>query len=484
MLQIYNTLTRRKEPFEPREPGRVRMYVCGMTVYDFCHIGHARSMVVFDMVARWLRASGYRLTHVRNITDIDDKIIRRAVETGQSVRAVTDRFIDEMHADEDALGVRRPDHEPRATEFVPQMVDLIGLLEKNGYAYRAANGDVNFEVARFAGYGKLSGKNPEELRAGERVAVDTSKRDSADFVLWKAAKPQEPDDVKWASSFGPGRPGWHIECSAMARSLLGDSIDIHGGGEDLQFPHHENEIAQSEGALFHGRPPEFVRYWMHNAFVAIDDEKMSKSLGNFFTIRDVRQQFDAEVIRLFVLRAQHRSPINYSDAHLDDARLALLRLYTARGELTGASTDEALASADWSRPLMARFRDAMNDDFNTPMALAALFDMAAELNRDRSDAAAADFAAASAVLGLVDKPLDLVRRTGLRGPARLGMAGESTGTTATTQASDSWIESRIAARQAAKAARDFAGADAIRDELLAHDVVLEDSRSGTTWRRQ
>ncbi len=369
MLRLYNSLTRCKEEFVPLEPGRVRLYVCGMTVYDYCHVGHARVMVVFDAIQRWLRASGYAVTYVRNITDIDDKIIRRAVENGETIAQLTERFIRAMHEDSDALGVEPPDHEPRATQYVPQMLGLIDALERNGLAYRAADGDVNFAVRRFPGYGKLSGKSLDDLRAGERVAVDDAKQDPLDFVLWKAAKADEPDEVKWESHYGFGRPGWHIECSAMATSLLGKTIDIHGGGADLQFPHHENEIAQSEGAL----NCRFVRYWMHNGFVRIDDEKMSKSLGNFFTIREVLKQFDAEVVRMFMLRAHYRSPLNYSDAHLEDARQALLRLYGALSD-EGAQAVADAAPIDWSEPQAARFREAMDDDFNTPVALSVLFD--------------------------------------------------------------------------------------------------------------
>jgi cysteinyl-tRNA synthetase len=324
-LRIHNSLTRAMETFTPLTPGVVRMYVCGMTVYDLCHLGHARSMVAFDVVQRWLKASGYRVEYVRNITDIDDKIIQRAIDNGETLRALTQRMIDALHQDADALGIERPQHEPRATDFVPQMTRLIGQLEDQGLAYRVANGDVNFSVRKFAGYGKLSGKSLDELHAGERVAVLDGKQDPLDFVLWKSAKPQEPDEAKWASPFGPGRPGWHIECSAMACELLGQTFDIHGGGADLQFPHHENEIAQSEGAS--GQP--LARYWMHNGFINVDNEKMSKSLGNFFTIRDVLQVFDAETIRFFVVRSHYRSPLNYSDVHLNDARNALKRLYTA-----------------------------------------------------------------------------------------------------------------------------------------------------------
>ena len=333
------------------------MYVCGMTVYDYCHLGHARVMVVFDMVYRWLKASGYDVTYVRNITDIDDKIIKRAAENKESIHALTQRFIDAMHEDADALGVQRPDHEPRATQYVPQMLEMIAQLEKNGLAYQAADGDVNYAVRKFAGYGKLSGKSLEDLRAGERVEVAEGKNDPLDFVLWKHAKDSEADEVKWDSPWGKGRPGWHIECSAMGSELLGKHFDIHGGGADLQFPHHENEIAQSEGA----HQCQFVNYWMHNGFVRVDNEKMSKSLGNFFTIREVLKKYDAEVVRFFILRAHYRSPLNYSDAHLDDAKGALTRLYTALksaptrlpGGRATALPRERLrreGAADWNEP--------------------------------------------------------------------------------------------------------------------------------------
>ena len=324
-LQIYNSLTRSKQVFKPIEPGKVRMYVCGMTIYDYCHIGHARMMMSFDVVYRWLKALGYQVTYVRNITDIDDKIINRAGENGETISSLTERFTRYMHEDTGALGILPPDHEPRATEYVPEMLELIGKLEKNGLAYQSEDGDVNYSVRDFEGYGKLSGKSLDDLRAGERVDVNTGKRDPLDFVLWKSAMPTEPDEAKWPSKWGAGRPGWHIECSAMSSKLLGDHFDIHGGGADLQFPHHENEIAQSEGASRH----PFVNYWMHNGFVRVDNEKMSKSLGNFFTIRDVLKNYDAEVLRFFIIRSHYRSPLNYSDAHLDDAKAALTRLYTA-----------------------------------------------------------------------------------------------------------------------------------------------------------
>ncbi len=462
MLRIHNSLTRRKEDFAPIEPGKVRMYVCGITVYDHCHVGHARMMLVFDMVARWLRASGFALTYVRNITDIDDKIIRRAIENGETIGALTERFITAMHQDLDALGVLRPDHEPRATQYVPQMLNLIGLLEQNGLAYRAADGDVNFSVRKFAPYGRLSGKSLDELRAGERVAVTDAKQDPLDFVLWKASKDADPQEARWPSTYGSGRPGWHIECSAMATALLGESLDIHGGGADLQFPHHENEIAQSEGA----HPGTFVRYWMHNGFVRVDDEKMSKSLGNFFTIREVLGQFDAEVLRLFVLRAHYRSPLNYSDAHLEDARASLLRLYTA---LTPGV--HAPAEVDWSAPEAQRFRDALNDDFNTPVAVSVLFELAGELNRTRDAAVERQLRALAGVLGLLGRDSAAVVRSGLRAaPAVAGL-------------SDADIDALVVRRTDAKRAKQFAEADRLRGELQAAGIVLEDSATGTRWRR-
>ena len=350
-LRIYNTLSRHIEPFVPLEAGHVCMYVCGMTVYDVCHLGHARSMVAFDVVQRWLKASGLAVTYVRNVTDIDDKIIRRALENKETIASLTDRMVDLLHRDADALGVQRPDHEPRATRYVPQMLALVDRLEQRGLAYRASNQDVNFSVRKFDGYGKLSGKSLDDLRAGERVAVDDGKQDPLDFVLWKSAKPSEPDDAKWPSAYGPGRPGWHIECSAMACELLGESFDIHGGGADLQFPHHENEIAQSEGAT--GKP--LARYWMHNGFVTRDNEKMSKSLGNFFTIQDILARFDAETTRFFIVRSHYRSALNYSDAHLEDARTALKRLYTALQLVP----PEPVA-IDWADPFAARFKVAMD----------------------------------------------------------------------------------------------------------------------------
>ncbi|NWG74574.1 MAG: cysteine--tRNA ligase [Rubrivivax sp.] len=454
-LRIHNSLTRALETFSPIEPGRVRMYVCGMTVYDLCHMGHARMMTAFDVVYRWLRTLGYDVTYVRNITDIDDKIIKRALERGVTIRALTDDMIAAMHADIGAIGLLPPTHEPRATDYVPQMLAMIGTLERKGLAYRASDGDVNFAVRRFPGYGKLSGKSLDELRAGERVAVHEGKEDPLDFVLWKAAKPDEPDDAKYPSPFGPGRPGWHIECSAMSCALLGETFDIHGGGLDLQFPHHENEIAQSEGAS--GKP--FARTWMHNGFLNVDNEKMSKSLGNFFTIRDVLKAADGETLRFFMLRTHYRSPFNFSDAHLDDARHALRRLYTA---LDAVPPDGS--PLDWSQPAPAAFRAAMNDDFNTPAALAVLFELAGEVNRTRSAAAAAQLSALGATLGILQQP----PRRYLQGDAGTDAAA---------------IERRIAERAQAKQARDFALADRIRDELAAQGVVLKDGPQGTTWVR-
>jgi len=468
MLRIHNTLTRQKEDFVPIEPGKVRMYVCGMTVYDYCHVGHARVLVVFDAVQRWLRASGFDVTYVRNITDIDDKIIRRAVENGETIRALTDRFIAYMHEDETALGVQRPDHEPRATEYVPQMLGLIDALERNGLAYRAADGDVNFAVRRFPGYGRLSGKSLDDLRAGERVSVADAKQDPLDFVLWKSAKDDEPDQAKWPSGFGVGRPGWHIECSAMSTALLGNTLDIHGGGADLQFPHHENEIAQSEGAL----GCQFVRYWMHNGFVRVDNEKMSKSLGNFFTIREVLKKFDPEVVRLFILRAHYRSPLNYSDAHLEDARNSLLRLYNALGA-AGDGAPPALSALDADAPAVRRFREAMEDDFNTPVALSVLFELAGELNRGHDPAVERQLRALAGVLGLLGKDPAQARQSGL-----LGSEAAAGGSDA-----DAAIDALIAARAAAKKAKNFAEADRIRAQLQADGVVLEDTPAGTTWRR-
>jgi len=456
MLKIYNTLAREKQVFTPLVTGKVSMYVCGMTVYDYCHLGHARVMVVFDMVSRWLRASGYEVTYVRNITDIDDKIIKRANENNETIAQLTQRFIDAMNEDSARLGVLRPDIEPKATEFVGGMLDMIAALIEKGFAYPAANGDVFYAVNNFEGYGKLSGKSLEDLRAGERVEVDTFKKDPMDFVLWKAAKPGEPS---WDSPWGKGRPGWHIECSAMSSHHLGQHFDIHGGGQDLQFPHHENEIAQSEAAHSHdGKPCKMVNYWMHNGFVRVDDEKMSKSLGNFFTIRTVLEKYDAEVVRFFILRAHYRSPLNYSDQHLDDAKLALTRLYTAL-----RSCDAGDAIIDWQHPQAARFKDAMNDDFNTPEAMAVLFDLANEVNKNKSPQAAGLLKRLAGVLGLLQRNADEF----LQGKASVELD----------------VDGLIQARLAAKKNKNFAEADAIRKQLAEAGIVLEDTPQGTTWRR-
>ncbi|MEO5669868.1 MAG: cysteine--tRNA ligase [Ramlibacter sp.] len=452
-LRIYNTLTRALEDFSPLQPGHVGMYVCGITVYDLCHVGHARANIAFDIVQRWIKASGYKLNFVRNITDIEDKIIRRAVENGEPVRALTDRMIAEMYRDFDALGIERPTHDPRATDYVPQMLNIVGLLEEKGLAYRAPGGDVNYAVRRFPGYGKLSGKSLDELHAGERVAVLEGKEDPLDFVLWKSAKPTEPADAQWDSAYGKGRPGWHIECSAMAEALLGKTFDIHGGGADLQFPHHENEIAQSEAA--HGRP--LARYWMHNGFLNIDNEKMSKSLGNFFTIREVLAKFDAQTLRFFLVRTHYRSQFNYSDVHLDDARASLRRLYTALELVKPAEVE-----IDWSQPHAAKFKAAMDNDFGTPEAVAVLFDLAAEVNRGKSPQLAGLLKALGGVLGLLQGEPRAFLRMG-------------------TRVDEAAIEQMIAQRASAKAAKNFAEADRIRKELLGQGVVLKDSPAGTTW---
>ncbi len=467
-LRIYNTLSRSVETFTPLVAGQVRMYVCGMTIYDLCHIGHARMMMAFDVVQRWLRVSGYEVTYVRNITDIDDKIIQRALDRGITIRALTDEMIAAMHQDIGALAIEPPNLEPRATDYVPQMLSLIATLEGKGLAYRAGNGDVNYAVRKFKGYGKLSGKSLDELRSGERVAVQDSKEDPLDFVLWKSAKPSEPADAQWASAYGPGRPGWHIECSAMSCQTLGETFDIHGGGADLQFPHHENEIAQSEGA--HGKP--LANVWMHNGFVRVDNEKMSKSLGNFFTIRDVLQKYDAETVRFFLVRTHYRSALNYSDAHLDDARQALKRLYTAlhaaqsvAPQAAPALPDAVFSDIDWQQPFAARFKAAMDEDFGTPEAVAVLFDLAAELNKTQAPALAHLLKRLGACLGLLQNT-----------PAAYLQAGAAL--------NDASIQALIAQRVGAKQAKDFAQADRIRDDLLAQGIVLKDSAAGTSWEVQ
>jgi len=465
MLQIFNTLTRRKEAFKPIEPGQVKMYVCGMTVYDYCHIGHARVMVVFDMVQRWLKASGLKVTYVRNITDIDDKIIKRALENQESIAQLTQRFIDAMHQDADALGIERPDHEPRATDYVKSMQGIISTLIQKGYAYQAEDGDVNYAVRQFKGYGKLSGKSLDDLRAGERVAIASHKQDPLDFVLWKSAKPTEPADSQWASPWGMGRPGWHIECSAMSCDLLGQHFDIHGGGADLQFPHHENEIAQSEGAFSDETGKPFVNTWMHNGFVRVNEEKMSKSLGNFFTIRDVLKSYDPEVVRFFILKAHYRSPLNYSDAHLDEAKQGLTRLYNALASVAEIPT--YAKPSEWRK----RFAEVMNDDFNTPEAIAILFELANEINKAEGEQKvdlARELKGLAKLLGLLERSPQAFLQGGI---GQAGLSEES-------------IQEAIEARAQAKKDKDFAKADQIRQDLLAQGVVLEDKPGGiTVWRR-
>ncbi|MGD0958341.1 MAG: cysteine--tRNA ligase [Methylomonas sp.] len=457
MLKIYNTLTRTKQEFIPKQPGQAGMYVCGMTVYDYCHIGHARVMVVFDIVARYLRYCGYRLTYVRNITDIDDKIIRRANDNRENYQTLTERFITAMHEDERALSVLPPDLEPRATQSIAEIVAMISKLLDKDFAYIGGNGDVFYAVVRFPGYGKLSGKNINELHAGERVDIDAAKRDPLDFVLWKMAKPGEPS---WESPWGAGRPGWHIECSAMSVCCLGEHFDIHGGGMDLQFPHHENEIAQSEAAT--GAP--FVNYWMHNGFVRVNEEKMSKSLGNFFTVREVLKQYRPEIIRFFILSSHYRSPLNYADEQLDEAGTALTRLYTA---LRGVEIDHG-------QPIDPhygeRFRQAMDDDFNTPVALAVLFDLTRELNKTADkQVLAASLKKLGDVLGLLQAD-----------PDSFLQGGSDAGGLAETE-----IDALIEDRKTAKANKDWARADSIRDRLKTQGVVLEDVAGGLTiWRRE
>ncbi|WP_163649396.1 cysteine--tRNA ligase [Modicisalibacter sp. 'Wilcox'] len=455
-MQIYNTLTRTKETFVPIEPGRIRMYVCGITVYDYCHIGHARVMVAFDVITRYLRSRGFEVTYVRNITDIDDKILRRAEENGEPIAALTERMIAAMHEDEARLGVLRPDLEPRATAHIDDIQAMIATLIDKGYAYRADNGDVYYRVRRFADYGRLNNRDLDEMRSGARVEVDTHKEDPLDFVLWKAAKPGE---TSWPSPWGEGRPGWHIECSAMSTCCLGETFDIHGGGPDLTFPHHENEIAQSEAAT----GQRYVNTWMHAGAVRVDQQKMSKSLGNFFTIRDVLAEHDPEVVRYLLVSSHYRSPINYAPDALDDARRSLERFYNALDAVEPVAGDVDAGYA-------ARFTAAMDDDFNTPEALSVLFELARELNRAKAEDAgrAAALAFELKRLGQVLGLLEQVPAAFLQGGRALPLA-------------EAEIEARIAARAAAKKARDFAEADRIRDELAALGIVLKDSREGTTW---
>lgn len=451
-LQIYNTLTRQKETFKPLVPGKVGMYVCGMTVYDFCHLGHARVMVAFDVIVRYLKHKGYEVNYIRNITDIDDKIITRANENGESITELTERFIAEMHKDADALGIERPDAEPKATDHIDEIIQLNQTLESKGYAYAAPNGDLYYAVRKFEDYGKLSGKVLDELSSGARIEVDERKRDPLDFVLWKAAKKEEPH---WDSPWGIGRPGWHIECSAMTHSCLGESFDIHGGGPDLKFPHHENEIAQSEAA----HNASYANTWMHAGAVRVDGEKMSKSLGNFFTIREILEKYSAEVVRFFLLSSQYRSAINYSEDSLKEAQAKLERFYNA---LLGVKIGEV---ADIDNEYSSRFHAAMDDDFNTPEAIAVLFDLARTINKSSGEeqaALAGQLRFLGGVLGC------------LQSDPQVYLQGGNSET-------DSWIQEMIDKRTQAKADKDFATADAVRDELLQKGIVLRDGPEGTTW---
>ena len=485
MLKIYNTLTRKKELFQPRVEGKVGLYVCGMTVYDYCHIGHARVMVVFDTVARYFRYSGYDLTYVRNITDIDDKIIQRAHENGEAMSTLTERFISAMHDDERALSVLPPDIEPKATQSILGIIAMIEALCANGLAYIGGNGDVFYAVTKFKSYGQLSGKNLNDLQAGERVDVDLAKRNPLDFVLWKMAKAGEP---AWTSPWGLGRPGWHIECSAMSTGCLGNHFDIHGGGMDLQFPHHENEIAQSEGAT----GEKFVNLWMHNGFVRINEEKMSKSLGNFFTVREVLDYYRnrygdgaGEIIRFFILSSHYRSPLNYSDEQLNDAVTKLKRFYTA---LRGCDGLDAAIDADYK----ARFEQAMDDDFNTPMALKVLFDLATELNSakeaksEKVQLLAATLKQLGGLLGILQaSPDDFLQGKGYSIIGSITTKGTPSATMEYTSAVDEDIKLQIQARLDAKKAKNWALADQIRNDLKAQGVILEDAPNGTTsWRRE
>lgn len=461
MLKIFNSIAREKQEFVPLVPGEVKIYVCGMTVYDYCHLGHARVLVVFDMVIRWLRINGFEVNYVRNITDVDDKIIKRAQDNQESIEVLTDRYIQAMNQDAAALGVLQPTHEPRATAYIESMIGMISILVDKKLAYQAVNGDVYYSVRHFPNYGKLSGKSLEDLRAGERVEIDSSKKDPLDFVLWKSAKPGEPF---WDSPWGKGRPGWHIECSAMSGQLLGVQFDIHGGGQDLQFPHHENEIAQSEGAHDH----LFVNYWMHNGFVRVDNEKMSKSLGNFFTVREILNYYQPEVVRFFILRAHYRSPLNYSDQHLKDTKLALDRLYTSLKEVGPIRINSS--AIDWNSIYAEKFKIAMEDDFNTPEAIAVLFELTSEINKNASKELAILLKSLGGLLGLLQQnPQDYLQN-------------RPSGNDLNVLTEDE-IEQLIRERVSARVEKRYSDADSVRKRLLAKGVVLEDSAQGTTWRR-
>ena len=455
MITLFNSLTNKKEVFRPNNPGKVKIYVCGMTVYDFCHLGHARVLIVFDLINRWFKASGYDVTYVRNITDIDDKIIARAKEKNISIEKLTHNYIQEMNADAKALGVISPDIEPKATESIGDMINMIKTLIDKGFAYVGENNDVFYSVAHFQDYGKLSGKSLEDLRAGNRVEIDLFKKNSFDFVLWKSAKPEEPS---WDSPWGNGRPGWHIECSAMSNKFLGKNFDIHGGGQDLQFPHHENEIAQSEAT----NDCQMVNYWIHNGFVRVDDEKMSKSLGNFFTIREILKHFNAEVIRFFILKAQYRSPLNYSDSHLKDAKQALTRLYIAA---RGLKNKVSNSDIDWQNKFAIQFKAALDDDFNTPEAISVLFGLTNKINKNSQQSDLLLLVQLSNILGILEQEPEVF----LRGDA-------------SEQLLD--IDQLIKDRMEAKKIKDYKTADEIRIYLESHDILLEDSSEGTIWRKK
>lgn len=454
-MQIFNTLSKQKEELKTIEPNKLKIYVCGQTVYDYCHLGHARKAVVFDMMRRWFIASGYQVTFVENITDIDDKIITRANENGETIQQLTERFIKYMHEDFDRLGVMRPDVQPKATEYIPQMLNIIQGLVDKGFAYQAPNMDVYYRVRKFDGYGKLSGKSLDDLRAGERVDVDGYKEDPLDFVLWKSSKEGEP---YWDSQFGKGRPGWHIECSAMSEDILGKHFDIHGGGQDLQFPHHENEIAQSEAH----NGCTFAKYWMHNGFLNINDEKMSKSLGNFFTLRDVLDEYHPEVVRFFMLRSHYRGPLNFSHDTLIDAKNSLTKLYQSLRKYDSLIVDSK--NIDWSNQYAQKFKDAMDDDFNTSLAISVLFELVSEINRTSDINLAQLLLNLANLIGiLISNPDDFLKS---------GIDTDS-----------NYVEEMIAKRNQARTDKNFKLSDEIRDQLLAEGILLEDSKNGTTWRK-
>ena len=460
MLKIYNTFTNQKEEFQPIDANHIGIYVCGMTVYDFCHMGHARVLVMFDVITRHLRRTFPKVKYVRNITDIDDKIISRAIENNEDIYSLTNRFIDAMHEDEKSLGVLSPDIEPRATDSIDKMIDMIDILSKQGLAYQGKNGDVFYSVRKFKEYGKLSGKNLDDLMAGARVDIESNKKDPLDFVLWKKAKSDEPS---WSSPWGDGRPGWHIECSAMSNHFISNHFDIHGGGMDLTFPHHENEIAQSEGA----NNCKFVNTWMHVEFVNINDEKMSKSLNNFFTIRDVLKSYDGETLRYFLISSHYRSPLNYSEANIKSAQSGLKRLYNALKGLSINTKDSSISGTDYEK----KFNEALNDDFNTPMALSILFEIAKQINIERTTnpekagALSSQLVKLGNYIGILEYNAEEYLKLG-------------------SELSESEISKKIEQRESARNNKDFALSDQIRDELIELGIILEDSINGTSWRRK